>query len=162
VRIKERWPCATPVTRANHGIDNDRIEAHANLVGMGDFNCRAEIDLSPRGGLSCARNYFSLLFFYLTSSLLSLLLSSMLETWVHFHATETLIVITPRRSQSHRNRIWNPVREQNSSIRFCAPLNFLFLFSGTMSPFFVQWFLKIAAMQNKLSLCYLRYLTIIS
>lgn len=58
VRMKERWPRVTPVTRANHGIDNDRMEAHANLAGMGDFNCRAEIDLSLRGDLSCVRTIF--------------------------------------------------------------------------------------------------------
>lgn len=145
--MKERWPRATPVTRANHGIDNDRMEAHANLAGMGDFNCRAEIDLSPRGGLSCAQTTFHPpplpAFFYLTSSSLSLLLSSVLETWVRFHATETLIVITPRRSQSHRNRIWNPARERNSSTRFCAPLKpFIFIRRYTLSPFFVQMNLK--------------------
>lgn len=58
VRMKERWPRATSVTRANHGTDNDRMEAHANLAGMGDFNCRAEIDLSLWGGLSCAQTTF--------------------------------------------------------------------------------------------------------
>lgn len=63
--MKERWPRATPVTRANHGIDNDRMEAHANLAGMGDLNCRAEIDLSPRGGLSCAQTTFHLPPFFL-------------------------------------------------------------------------------------------------
>lgn len=62
---RKGWPRATPVTRANHGIDNDRMEAHANLAGMGDFNCRVEIDLSPRGGLSCARTTFHSFFFYL-------------------------------------------------------------------------------------------------
>lgn len=57
---------ATSVTRANHGVDNNRIGAHASLAGMGDFNCRAEIDLSPRGGLSCARTTtFHPHFFYL-------------------------------------------------------------------------------------------------
>lgn len=62
VRMKERWPRATPVTRANHGTDNDRMEAHAKLAGMGDFNCRAEIDLSLRGDLSCVRTIFHSLF----------------------------------------------------------------------------------------------------
>jgi len=53
-----------PVTRANHGIDNDRKETHANLTGMGDFNCEAEIDLSPRGDLSCTRTIFYSFFSY--------------------------------------------------------------------------------------------------
>lgn len=74
--MKER-PRATSVTRANHDIDNDRMEAHANLAGMGDFNCRVEIDLSPRGGLSCARTTSHPLF---STSLFHLLLSSVLET----------------------------------------------------------------------------------
>lgn len=74
VRMKGRWPRAIVVTRANHDVDNDRIEVHANLAGMGDFNCRAGIDLSPRGGdLSCARTTFRLLFFYLASSFSSYL-----------------------------------------------------------------------------------------
>lgn len=121
--MKERWPRGLnlPVTRANHGIDNDRKETHATLTGMGDFNCEAEIDLSPRGDLSCAQIIFYLLFFYLTFCSSS---SYSKRECVFYGATETLIVIMPHRSQSYRNRIWNPAREGNFSIYFCTSLKF--------------------------------------
>lgn len=32
MRMRGRWPRAAPVTRDNHGVDNDRIGAHANLA----------------------------------------------------------------------------------------------------------------------------------
>jgi len=66
-RTKGSWPRAIAITRTNHGVGNVRIGAHANLPArMGGFNCRVEIDLSPRSDLAClARKLlFDLSFFF--------------------------------------------------------------------------------------------------
>jgi len=67
--MKGRRPRVIAITGTNHGVGNVRItEAHATPAGVGGFNRRARIDLSPRGGLAClARELLFGLSFFSTS-----------------------------------------------------------------------------------------------
>lgn len=137
---------------SNHGVDYDCIEAHANLAGMGDFNCRVEIDLSPRGSLSCTRTTFYLLFSYLA---------------VHPSFScpplvfETRVSAFSRHGNTYRYYATSLAKPPKSNMKSSAWAKFygvllcrlkvLLLSNGMLSCDFI-WSLKIAAKQNKLVL----------
>lgn len=155
--MKERWPRATPVTRTNHGTDNDRMEAHASLAGMGDFNCRAEIDLSLRGDLSCVRTIFHSLFPTSLRSPLSHPLSP--------QCSKRECVFTLRKHLSllchvalKATEIEYEIQRVSEILRyaFMPRLNFLFSPGGMFAVlYFIRWILKITRRRNKLCSRYL-------
>lgn len=154
MRMKERRPRATPVTRANHGIDNDRKETHANLTGMGDFNCRAEIDLSPRDDLSCARTIFHPLFsttpfIPFPPALFDIRNVSEFSTELRKHLSSLChVALKATEIEYEIQRVSEMFR-----YTFVPRLNFLFLLGGTSHHFLFDRSCKL----NKLPSCYLQF-----
>lgn len=154
--MKRRWPRAAPITRVNHGVDYDRIEAHANVAGMGDFNCRVEIDLSPRGRPIVYTNYFLPPSFFPSRSAPSFSCPSL--------ATETRVSAFSRHGNTYRYYATSLAKPPKSNMKFSAwaKFNGVLLYAAwfylypaeCLSRDFIQWSLKTSRSKiNEISCC---------
>lgn len=130
--MRGRWLRAGPSTRANHGVDNDRIEVHANpawgwltLIVERRSICRHEVAYRVHENCFSPSVFSTPAVHPFHSSFIARPCRSKRGEGVRFHATETLIVITLRRLRSRRNRIWNPAcaRAKSAGV-FSLPLPF--------------------------------------